>query len=52
MGRIIQLKGTKGSLKWVQYIFNDCPDVLSNPIINAIEADREESLEWGRKGDG
>jgi len=46
MGRVIQPKGTKGSLRWIQHIINDCPDVLSNPIINAIGADREESLEW------
>ena len=46
MGRIIQLKGTKGSLKWIQYVVNDCPDAFSNSIINAIGTDREESIEW------
>ena len=46
MGRVIQPKETKGSLKWIQYVVNNCPDVLSNPIINAIGANREESLEW------
>ena len=46
MSRIIQPKGSKGSLKWIQHVVNDCPDVLSNSIINAIGANREESLEW------
>ncbi|MBC8457584.1 MAG: hypothetical protein H8D67_06275 [Deltaproteobacteria bacterium] len=46
MGRIIQPKGSKGSLKWIQHVVNDYPDALSNPIINAIGANREESLEW------
>jgi len=26
MGRIIQPKGNKGSLKWIQHVVNDCPD--------------------------
>jgi len=46
MSRIIQPKGIKGSLKWIQHVVNDCPDALSNPIINVIGANREESLEW------
>jgi len=46
MSRIIQPKGSKGSLKWIQHVVNDCPDALSNPIITAIEVDREESIEW------
>ena len=46
MGRIIQPKGNKGSLKWIQHVVNDCPDALNNPIINVIGANREESLEW------
>ena len=46
MGRIIQPKGTKGSLRWIQYVVNDCPDVLSNPVIDAIGADKEQPVEW------
>jgi hypothetical protein len=28
MGRIIQPKGSKGSLRWIQHVVNDCPEVL------------------------
>ncbi len=46
MGRIIQPKGTKGSLKWIQHLVNDCPDVLSKPVIDAIGADKGQPVEW------
>jgi len=46
MGRIIQPNGTKGSLKWVQHVVNDCPDVLSNTVIDAIGVDKEQPVEW------
>ena len=46
MGRIIQPKGNKGSLRWIQHVVNDCPDVLSNPVIDAIGADKEQPVEW------
>ena len=46
MGRIIQPKGTKGSLRWIQHVVNDCPDVLSNPVIDAIGADKGQPIEW------
>ena len=46
MGRIIQPKGTKGSLRWIQHVVNDCPDVISKPLIDAIGAGKEQSIEW------
>ena len=46
MGRIIQPNGTKGSLKWIQHVVNDCPDVLSNTLIDAIRVDKEQPVEW------
>jgi len=46
MGRIIQPKGTKGSLRWIQHVINACPDVLSKPLIDAIGTGKEQSIEW------
>ena len=46
MGRTIQPKGIKGSLKWLQYIVNHSPDVLNKPVAYAIGADKEKSVEW------
>ena len=46
MGSVVQLQGTKGSLKLIQHVVNECPDVLSNPVIDAIGADKEQSVEW------
>ena len=46
MGRIIQPKGTKGSLKWIQHVINDCPGVLSKHILDAIGPEKKQSIEW------
>ncbi len=46
MGRIIQPKGTKGSLRWIQHVVNECPDVLSKLVIDSIGAGKEKSIEW------
>ena len=46
MGRIEQHKGSKGSLKWIQYIVNSCPDVLNNPINNFLCYDKSRPIEW------
>ena len=46
MGRIIQPKGDRGSLKWIQHVINGCPDVLSKPILDAIGAGKTQSIEW------
>jgi hypothetical protein len=46
MGSVVQSQGTKGSLKWIQHVVNECPDVLSNPVIDAIGAYKEQTVEW------
>jgi len=46
MGKIIQQKGIKGSLKWIQYILNDYPDILDNSIKKFLPASRSQSIEW------
>lgn len=46
MGRIVQPKGTKGSLKWIQNVINSCPDVLNRPIIQLIDGGEAHPIEW------
>ncbi len=46
MGRIIQTKGTKGSLKWIQEVANNKPLLLDKPVKYFIEADKEQKIEW------
>ena len=46
MGKIIQQKGEKGSLKWIQYILNDHPDILDNSIIKFLPASHSQPIEW------
>jgi len=46
MGRVIQPKGTKGSLKWIQYIVNNFPKVLNNPINDFLGSNIDQSIEW------
>jgi len=46
MGRITQPKGTKGSLKWIQHVVNDCPNALSGPIKNFFDYKDDSSIEW------
>jgi hypothetical protein len=46
MGRIIQPKGTKGSLKWIQKVVNDCPNILNKSIFETIGDFESEPIEW------
>jgi hypothetical protein len=46
MGSVVQPQGTKGSLKWIQHVVNECPDVVSNPVIDAIGTDKAQPVEW------
>jgi len=46
MSRIIQPKGTKGSLKWIQHVVNESPETLDSPINNSIGNDQRKSIEW------
>jgi hypothetical protein len=45
MGRIIQPKGSKGSLKWIQHIVNDHPEALDYQIRKSIGM-RNKGIEW------
>jgi len=46
MDIIIQQKGTKGSLKWIQEVVNNKPLLLDNPIKKSIDADKKNNIEW------
>ena len=46
MGRIVQPKGTKGSLKWIQHSINECPEALTSPIKKIIGGNFEQTIEW------
>ncbi len=46
MGRIIQPKGKKGSLKWIQEIVNKDADILDKSINHFICADKTQKIEW------
>ncbi len=46
MGKTIQQKGKKGSLKWIQYILNDHPDTLNNSINKLLPASHNQPIEW------
>jgi hypothetical protein len=46
MGRIKQPKGTKGSLKWIQYVVNSHPKVLNNPINTFLGFHNSRPIEW------
>jgi len=44
MGRILQAKGTKDSLKWIQEVVNNILPVLDKPVNNFIAAALSEKL--------
>ena len=46
MGRIVQPKGTKGSLKWIQDVVNDNPVLLNDPINKITGIKKGKSIEW------
>ena len=46
MGRIVQPKGTKGSLKWTQHVINKPPSLLNTPINYLIGVEEENTIEW------
>ena len=45
-GRIVQPKGTKGSLKWIQRVVNECPEKLNGPIRNHLAYKNDQTIEW------
>ncbi len=46
MGRIIQQKGEKGSLRWIQYILNNHPHMLDNSINKFLPDSHSQPIEW------
>ncbi len=46
MGKIIQQKGEKGSLKWIQYIINNHPDIPDKSINKFLPASYTQPIEW------
>jgi hypothetical protein len=44
MGRIVQPIGTKGSLKWIQHVVNECPEKLKSAIADSIGY--KQTIEW------
>ena len=46
MSRVTQLKGTKGSLKWIQDVINECPILFNNTIHQAAGFEKWEAIEW------
>jgi len=46
MSRIIQPKGSKGSLKWIQHVVNIRPDALDTATNNFTGNDQKQSIEW------
>ena len=46
MSKIIQPKGTKGSLKWIQHLVNDCPEVLNRHINEFMGHKSSQPIEW------
>lgn len=46
MGRIVQPKGSKGSLKWIQDVVNDNPVLLNESINRVAGFKKGMSIEW------
>ncbi|MFC1840322.1 hypothetical protein ACFL1N_12125 [Thermodesulfobacteriota bacterium] len=46
MSRVTQPKETKGSLKWIQDVINDCPILFNNTIHQAAGFGKWEAIEW------
>jgi hypothetical protein len=46
MSRVTQIKGTKGSLKWMQDVINECPVLFNNTIHQAAGFEKWEAIEW------
>ena len=46
MGRIVQPKGTKGSLKWIQHVINEYPELLNSHIQSYLDDKEDLAIEW------
>ncbi len=46
MSRVVQIKGTKGSLKWIQRLVNERPALISQQITTAINLRKDDNIHW------
>jgi hypothetical protein len=46
MGRFPQPKGQRGSLKWVQLVVNNCPELISIPLREAFSLPSGTHISW------
>ncbi len=46
MGRIVQPKGTRGSLKWIQQVVNEHQEKLNGLIRNYLAYKNDQAIEW------
>ena len=44
--RVVQKRGEKGSLKWIQKVVNQHSDYLNRPVREACALDPDETIEW------
>jgi len=46
LSRIVQPEGTKGSLKWIQKLVNERPDLINQQIAQAINLRKDDNINW------
>lgn len=46
MARVVQPKGAKGSLKWIQRLVNARPDLINQQIAQAINLRENDNIHW------
>ncbi|MBA7693919.1 hypothetical protein ES703_102516 [subsurface metagenome] len=46
MSRVVQPKGTKGSLKWVQRLVNERPELINQQLVKAINLRNSDNIHW------
>ena len=46
MGRFPQLEGQRGSLKWVQRLVNECPELINRPLRNMCMIAESTGILW------
>ncbi|MBA7501368.1 hypothetical protein ES704_04131 [subsurface metagenome] len=46
LSRVIQPKGTKGSLNWIQRLVNEHPNIINQQLAQAINLNKDENINW------